>query len=203
MRSPAILISIILITAGITFPQGTLNPGTATDLQRLDMFGSTRIDQLMKSASAGNAESQLRLCLAYQNGVDAVSGEQVGRNLAEAAKWFRAAADQGNVNAQFKIGNVLLDGNGVRRNYAEAAMWFRKAAENKHAGAQAFLGKMYASGEGVPEDFKEAEQWFRKAAIQGDPDGQAGLAGLYYRGQGVPQDLKEALAWYRREALLT
>src|SRR5688572_12235961 len=175
------------LSTSVAFSQGTLNPGTATDLQRLDAIGSTRIDQLEKSAASGNIEAQLRLGLAYQNGYDAVSGEQVGRNLSTAVKWFRAAADQGNAVAQFKLAQALVNGEGVRRNYVEAALWFRKAADNKHIAAQAYLGSMYSRGEGVAEDFGAAELWFRKAAMQGSSDGQAGLAGLYYRGQGVPQ----------------
>jgi TPR repeat protein len=31
-------------------------------------------------------------------------GEGVPQNYAEALKWFRKAADQGNANAQFKLG---------------------------------------------------------------------------------------------------
>ena len=66
----------LVITTPTVLPQATLNPGTATDLQRLDVLGSSRIDQLMKLAASGNIESQLRLGLAYQNGFDSVSGSR-------------------------------------------------------------------------------------------------------------------------------
>src|SRR2546426_699206 len=123
MKTPVPVVLSFVITTGLAFSQQTLNPGTATDLQRLDIIGSNRIDQLMKSAASGNTEAQMRLGLAYQNGFDSVSGEQVGRDLAQAAKWFLAAAEHGNINGQYKIGYVLVNGDGVRRNYAEAAMW--------------------------------------------------------------------------------
>ena len=132
-RASMTLLAFVL-TTGIAFSQA-VDP--VADLRRLDVVGPSRIDQLMKAAASGNAESQLRLGLAYQNGFDSVSGEQIGRNLNLAAKWFREAALQGNANAQYRIGAALLNGIGVRQDYEEAAMWFRKAADNKHAASQA------------------------------------------------------------------
>ena len=47
----------------------------------------------------------------------------------EAARWFRKAAEQGNVIAQFNLGELYFYGWGVDQNDTEAARWYRKAAE--------------------------------------------------------------------------
>lgn len=48
-----------------------------------------------------------------------------------AEKWFRAAAEQGSVKAQFGLGELLMDGIGVERstkNYEEGVNWMKKSA---------------------------------------------------------------------------
>src|ERR1043165_3778775 len=105
MRRLLILAFAVSITIGVAFSQSADPVG---DLRRLDILGANPIDQFQKSAAAGQANSQRRLALAYQNGFDSVSGEQIGRNLVLAAKWFREAALQENATAQFKIGSALV-----------------------------------------------------------------------------------------------
>src|SRR3954454_1319801 len=56
-------------------------------------------------------------------------GQGVTQNYAEAARWFRKAAEQGNADAQNHLGVLYDHGKGVTQDHAEAARWFRKAAE--------------------------------------------------------------------------
>ena len=79
----------------------------------------------------------------------------------------KKSAEQGDVDAQFRLGFMYSIGEGVLEDDAEAVRWYRKAAEQGDAGAQNNLGLMYANGEGVPEDDAEAVRWFHKAAEQG------------------------------------
>jgi TPR repeat protein len=127
-------------------------------------------------------------------------GNQVPQDFAEAAKWFRKAAEQGNADAQFKLGTMYDNGQGVPRDYAEATKWFRKAAEQGVVAAQYNLGLMYSSGQGVPQDFIEAAKWYGKAAEQGHPEAQFNLAVCCEDGRGVLQDYLEAAKWYGRAA---
>jgi TPR repeat protein len=76
-------------------------------------------------------------------------GEGVTRDYAEALKWYRKAAEQGEANAQSNLGVMYHEGEGTARDYAEAVKWWRKAAEQGHADAQNNLGVMYAAGSGV------------------------------------------------------
>ena len=90
---------------------------------------------------------------------------------AEAAKWFRTAAEQGSADAQYNLGVMYYKGRGVARDYVEAAKWLRTAAEQGSATAQSNLGVMYANGDGVPEDYVQAHMWFSLSAAQEADDG--------------------------------
>ena len=57
-------------------------------------------------------------------------------DLAEAAKWYRKAAEQGHSEAQYQLGECYYCGHGVDKDYNEAVKWFRKAAEQGNSDAQ-------------------------------------------------------------------
>jgi len=122
------------------------------------------------------------------------------KDYAEALKWYKKAADQGNVDAQTRIGFMYSHGQGVKKDYVEAVKWFREASEQGNAPAQSHLGSMYALGLGVTKDYAEALKWFRMAADQGDAPAQVLLSGMYLDGEGVPKDTKEAIKWLRMAA---
>ena len=65
---------------------------------------------------------------------------------AEAMKWYRDAADQGDASAQTNLGVMYDKGKGVPQNDVEALKWFRNAAKKGDADAQDNLGLMYDEG---------------------------------------------------------
>ncbi|MCY4426066.1 MAG: tetratricopeptide repeat protein, partial [Halieaceae bacterium] len=110
----------------------------------------------------------------------------ISEDNAEAAAWFRKAAEQGHATAQFVLGLVYANGQGVPKNDTEAARWYRMAAEQGHATAQFVLGLMYAKGEGVRGDDVKAYAWLSIAAAQGLENAKKGkelLAGLMTNAQ--------------------
>ena len=111
-----------------------------------------------------------------------------------------AAAEQGDAEAQFKLGEMFEYGRGVRQDDEEAVKWYRLAAEQGHASAQFNLGFMYKEGRGVRQDDEEAVKWYRLAAEQGHANGQNNLGWMYKEGRGVRQDDEEAVKWYRLAA---
>jgi uncharacterized protein len=88
----------------------------------------------------------------------------VPQDYAQAALWYRKAAEQGDTVAQTNLGNLYYDGPGVLRDYAQAVLWYRKAAEQGDADAQDSLGDLYLHGQGVPRDYAEAYFWYDLAA---------------------------------------
>ena len=79
----------------------------------------------------------------------------------KAEKWWRMAAEQGNLNAQEFLGDLFLGGLGITENYQEAEKWIRKSAEQGHANSQRILG--------VPQDDTEACVWASAPGYSGYP----------------------------------
>jgi TPR repeat protein len=118
----------------------------------------------------------------------------------QAAEWYRKAAEEDFVEAQYKLGAMCQKGMGGAQNDAEAAEWYRKAANHGHVTAQYNLGQMYLDGVGVEKDLEQAAQWFLKAANQGDANAQDCYGQMCQDGEGVEKDEREAVKWFRKAA---
>jgi TPR repeat protein len=131
------------------------------------------------------------------------SGRGVSHDYAEAALWYRKAAEQGDSDAQESLGNLHYKGQGVPQDDAQAATWFRKAAEQGDAGAQYHLGGLYFWGRGVPQDYVEAYFWL-DVAVAGNLDAFTAEWIAKYRDEAAshltPADLfrvqKRARKWF-------
>ena len=99
------------------------------------------------------------------------SGQGVPQDYAEAVKWYRMAAEQGNALGQTNLGVMHEKGKGVPKGYAEAVEWYRLAAEQGHASAQTNLGVMYDKGQGVLQDNVLAHMWYNLGAANGSKNG--------------------------------
>jgi len=107
----------------------------------------------------------------------------------------QASADQGDLEAQAKLGVMYYWGEGAPMDWDKAKVWLRKASERGHADAQAKLGAMCFLGQGGPRDLDESLKWFRAAAEQGEPYAQGCIGVMYAVGEGVPRDLVLADVW--------
>src|SRR5947207_4351426 len=131
--------------------------------------GSARLEP---DSTPTDAAAQFALALNYDTG----AGET--QDDAEAAKWYRKAAEQGYALAQFNLAVMYDQGQGVARDQVEAAKWFRKAAEQGDAGAQFQMGKRcQRDGFDAPignagEAKIDAFKWFNLAAAQGYKDSE-------------------------------
>ncbi len=118
----------------------------------------------------------------------------------EVVTTYRAAAEQGDAEAQYNLGMAYRNGEGVPQDFEEAVRWFRAAAEQGDARAQYSLGVRYFSGEGVPQDYEQAVRWFYSAAEQDHTSAQYNLGRIYWTGKGVPRDVQESVQWLRLAA---
>jgi len=105
---------------------------------------------------------------------------------------LQAAAQAGNVRAQFYLASRYKTGQGVQQDYEQAFSWFQKAALQGAAPAQLNLGQMYAEGKGVEANMDQAKLWLGKAAKQGDNRASYNLALLEERSK----NLANAYQWY-------
>ena len=124
-----------------------------------------------------------------------------GMTFANEVDRYRRAAERGDAEAQYRLGNAYYFGDGVPTDHAEAAKWYRMAAEQGYIDAQTRLGEWYLQGlHGLPEDHAEAAKWFYMAAEQGDRGAQNQIGRMFANGWGLPQDHAEAAKWYRMAA---
>lgn len=90
--------------------------------------------------------------------------------------YFRAAAEQGDANAQYYVGLMHANGQGTTRDFAEAAKWYEKAAAQNQADALYALARLHVIGTGVEADPAKAVELYERAAQAYPPGEQRELA---------------------------
>ncbi len=184
----------------------------------------------MKAAELGDVEGEFQVAVAYSygNGVRKNKKREVlwlrkaatqghpgassvlasifadKDDIAEAAKWYRKAAESGNGDAQYQLARLYEQGVGVPKSDREAFFWYLKAAEQDNVQAYVPVADRYREGRGVAQNGMEALRWYMKgAALESHMFfwGSAGEAEMrigevYAKGLVVPKDLVEAYKWF-------
>ena len=166
-----------------------------------------------------NADIAKIRILADQGDADAQYeiGEHYSPNDDElAVEWYRKAAEQGHVNAQYVLSwQMLNERDYTKAEKEESEKWERMAAEGGHPEAQYSIGCSFFSGPFLDNIYRrqaladednaeanvdniEAVKWFIKSAKQGDICAQNALGNAYFYGTGVPQDYSLAFEWFRK-----
>jgi len=114
----------------------------------------------------------------------------------ETLSWYRRAAQAGDPEAQFLLGNILERGLKGPADPKAAAKWYRRAADQGHAKAEFRIAEMYYKGGTLPRDLGEAAKWMAKAADAGIAEAQYNMGLMTERGQGVARDYAKAALWY-------
>ncbi|GAW65459.1 sel1 domain-containing protein repeat-containing protein [Geoanaerobacter pelophilus] len=113
----------------------------------------------------------------------------------------RQMAEEGNAEAQSKLGVLYASGVGMPRDKREAAKWYSRSAEQGYPLGQWNLAFMYLRGDGgLKEDPEKARDLLQKAADSGLAAAQYDLGMMYLYGVAVPQSRDEAEKWLRRSA---
>ena len=125
---------------------------------------ASAVEPMTRAADLGYAPARVTLGEMHSNGWG------FEPNMNEAARWWRAAADQGNPTAQTYMGHLYrgLIPNVVPMDYAEALRWFGLAADQGMAPAMLSIASMYEQGQGVPADREAAREWYLRAGDSGD-----------------------------------
>lgn len=85
----------------------------------------TDLGSLQSFAKGGDSNAQLNLGNYY------ATPHNAAPDLSEAAKWYRMAADQGNAEAQYRLGDLYYRGKGgLKKSDEEAYFWFLLAARS-------------------------------------------------------------------------
>ncbi len=89
-------------------------------------------------------------------------GQGVAKDHAEAVKWYRKAAEQGNARAQYNLGVCCANGQGVAKDYVEGYKWVLLAAAQGDDGARKSVSilegvmtrEQIAEGQKLARDFR-------------------------------------------------
>jgi uncharacterized protein len=119
---------------------------------------TTAMELLVPLAEQGDVRAQMSL--------GTMSYSATPPNYEEAAKWFRLAAEQGDVVAERYLGAMYANGQGIARDDREAVKWYGRAAEQGDADAQASLAAMYSAARGTSQNYVQAHKWFSVAAAR-------------------------------------
>jgi TPR repeat protein len=129
-----------------------------------------------KGAFAAFVSGAEQGCPDSQNAIGELSLEyETEESFKVARYWSEKAAEQGNADAQTRLGMMFHEGLGVARDPKEAAWWFLQAVKQNHAGAQAMLGIATHLGMGLDANRFEAMRLLMLSAAQGNEIAKAYL----------------------------
>ena len=128
------------------------------------------VESELRAAWGGDLNAQCFVAHAYDRGVG------VPQDHAEALRWFRAAAKQGDAEAQNNLGVMYHNGDGLPGpDPPKALKWYRAAARQGEPAALHNLAGMHHNGEaGLKPDPVKAAELNRVAAVQ-YTEGEGGL----------------------------
>ena len=111
----------------------------------------------------------------------------------DAAESMRELAENGDIHAQYFMGELYRDGPLLPPDWVMARYWFDKAAKQGYVAAQYALGKLYLSDDASVHDPELGIQWLEYAAYNGNHDASYRLGKEYMRGEAVRKDTRKAM----------
>lgn len=200
-----------------------------------EKFDSVVMVNVQAKNSMGGYGSELIMCPLVDNRFDravVLSYDILQRandlykkdKYAEALPLFQSLAEQGNAEAQYKLGLMSWDD-------TQKIYWYKKAAEQGYADAQINLGSMYYWGKGVAKDDTLSAYWYNKfeanvekkeymsqraddlydqgqyaealplylhLAEQSNAEAQYRLGFMFLIGNGVAKDKIKSAYWYNK-----
>lgn len=166
-------------------------PSTVDAPQLIEIPSTITTQSLAEAAAKGDPIALFEVASRFVEGRSGVTEDR-----AQAAKYYKIAADKGHAMSQYRLASMYEKANGVEQNFSEAQRYYELAANQGNAGAMHNLAVMLTSNAVQTPDFGKAAEWFTKAANLGVGDSQYNLAVLYARGSGVSVDLEEAYKWF-------
>ena len=109
-------------------------------------------------------------------------------------------ADQGDTDAQFELGILLLFGHCVSEDQNAGLERLESAAEQDHAEAAYILGRLYSDDSHGLFDALQAHRYLRIAAVHGHVLAQHSLGVMLIRGDGGTDGTEAGLFWLRSAA---
>jgi hypothetical protein len=109
-------------------------------------------------------------------------GLGVPKDYPQAARWYRSAAEQGDLNGQYDLATLYAAGRGIPLDYESAYVWFSLAASSGHAPSARQLKNL--SKLMTPRQIQEAEAKLAAQRRPGDHSEQSPAAGIFPLAEG-------------------
>lgn len=145
---------------------------------------------LRERALSGDADAQNKFGWRLSNGLG------IPKSKSRAKVWYRRAADQGHMKAQYNVGISYKCTRKKKSNCRSALKWFRKAAGQGHALSQSKLGYFYYKGFGVKRSYENALYHFSHAAKQNHGYSLYFVGFMHEKGRGVKKSKVKAANYY-------
>lgn len=153
-----------------------------------------------RAASLGHVSAMHDFAVLHHNGVG------TEKDVAQAMKWYRFAAESGQVVSQVALGLLLLSDDAAQVvdesalpescRFAEALHWVDKAASGGHAYAQNLTGALLLSAPGkIEQDVDKAHRYTLQAAEGGLPEAQIQLVQILSGGEQTCETKKALRHW--------
>ncbi len=127
-----------------------------------------------------------------------LKGTGVKKDIKNAHRFLKDAAERGHPVAMNDYGYLLQRGLGTDKDEKSAMEWFERAAALGEREAMNNIGTSYLDGRGVPKDNEMAFKWFLQAAEHNSTRGMFNVAEMYWHGAGVKKDKEEAIRWFKQ-----
>jgi hypothetical protein len=160
-----VLLALAIVALGSSWAAAEVRSRSSHHAWRDD---GTMLKDWMALAEQGAAVAQFRV------GEMLRDGRGSWRLFEEAAAWFRLAAAQGNIDAQYALVRLHYQGFIIPRDTSEMMHWLTKLAGAGHARAQVTLGAVYEYGlDDIEPDLSQALKWYELAAQLGGTEVRA------------------------------
>ena len=151
------------------------------------------IENLNIACKGGYPPAQSEYGLMY---LDGAAQYNIAKDVPKAISLFKQAAEKGNLDAMYYLGQCYDSGNGVPADPYKAFEYFSKAAASGYLNAYSKVGYAYLAGKGVETDFSTAYKYLKVAADYGNAEAYAYMGDIYAYGLGVDVNYKSAKEMY-------
>ena len=128
--------------------------------------------------------------IVYSANADVSEGRKAydAGNYDAAYGYLKDAAEDGNAEAQFLLGECYFNGRGTRQDFQSAEAWFTESAEQNNVQAQEKLGNLYLNGKFFELNYELGVSWYARAGAQGNVEAALIAAKHYFRGEKVKRN---------------
>lgn len=149
------------IKAGAKYRLAYLHKNGTGVEQDADKF----VELIQSAAKSGIVDAQRDVGTLYRNGYAPLE-----KNMPEALRYYRMAAEGGDAKAAYFLGDIYLFGKGVKASSGDAIKYLSQSANTPYGFAQMRLGEIYETGEGgVFVNSDKALHWYKEAVNTGYP----------------------------------